>query len=270
MFILPYWWNIYNSIYTSVVRHLTEPMDTNKLNTENKDIWDSNAKDWDDYMGEDGNDWHKKLIAPKTEQLLNLKRNDRLLDIGCGNGLFARRMAKKGIKVTAFDFSQSNIENAQQYDCNNIDYLVLDATNDNDLRKLYGTKYEGIVSNMVFMDMPDIEYIFSQIKSLLTDDGVFVFSIQHPCFNSEFAEIKDDGNLLLKNYMHSDISKGVAIPTQTKEQSYFHRPISCYMNLGFAKGLVVSGFIESSFAPKINDGVYSKFPPILIIKMIKG
>ncbi|RKD98753.1 class I SAM-dependent methyltransferase [Marinifilum flexuosum] len=245
-------------------------MDTNKLNSENKDIWDSNAKDWDDYMGEAGNDWHKKLIAPQTEQLLNLKRNDRLLDIGCGNGLFARRMAKKGIKVTAFDFSNLNIENAQKYDTSNINYLTLDATLESDLKKLNNRKFEGLVSNMVFMDMPDIEYIFSQIKGLLTDDGVFVFSIQHPCFNSEFAEVKDDDSLLLKDYVHRDISKGVAIPTQTKEQYYFHRPISYYMNLGFANGLVVSGFVESSFDSKTNDGVYSKFPPILIIKMIKG
>jgi 2-polyprenyl-3-methyl-5-hydroxy-6-metoxy-1,4-benzoquinol methylase len=252
------------------VRHLTELMDTNKLNSENKDIWDSNAKDWDEYMGEGGNDWHKKLIAPQTEQLLNLKRNDRLLDIGCGNGLFARRMAKKGIKVTAFDFSNLNIENAQKYDNTNINYLTLDATLESDLKKLDNEKFEGLVSNMVFMDMPDIEYIFSQVKCLLTDDGVFVFSIQHPCFNSEFAEIKEDGSLLLKNYVQSGISKGVAIPTQSKEQYYFHRSISYYMNLGFVNGLVVSGFVESSFDSKTNNGVYSKFPPILIIKMTKG
>ncbi len=43
-------------------------MDTIKLNTENKNIWNANAKNWDNYMGEDGNDWHKQLIAPQTEQ----------------------------------------------------------------------------------------------------------------------------------------------------------------------------------------------------------
>lgn len=244
-------------------------MDTDRLNIENKGIWDSNAKDWDDYMGEDGNDWHKKLIAPETERLLNLERNNRLLDIGCGNGLFARRMAKKGIKVTAFDFSSLNIENAKKYDSTNIDFLTLDATLDSDLKKLNNRKFEGLVSNMVFMDMPDVECLFSNIKNLLTENGVFVFSIQHPCFNSEYAEIKEDGSLLINDYLHSDISKGIAIPTQTKKQYYFHRPISYYLNLGISNGLVINGFVESAFDSKENDGIYSKFPPILIIRMTR-
>ena len=244
-------------------------MDIYKLNIENKNIWNSNAKDWDDYMGENGNDWHKELIAPETECLLNLKRNDRLLDIGCGNGLFARRIAKKGIKVTAFDFSNLNIENAKKYDTANIDYLTLDAILDSDLKKLNNRKFEGLVSNMVLMDMPDVECLFSHIKDLLTDNGVFVFSILHPCFNSEYTEIKDDGSLIIKDYIHNDISKGIAIPTQTKKQYYFHRPISYYMNLGIVNGLVINGFIESAFDTKANKGVYSKFPPILIIRMIR-
>ena len=66
-------------------------------------------------MGSDGNVWHTKLIAPETERLLNLKPGEKLLDIGCGNGIFARRMAKKGIIVTAFDFSATNIEKAKKY-----------------------------------------------------------------------------------------------------------------------------------------------------------
>jgi 2-polyprenyl-3-methyl-5-hydroxy-6-metoxy-1,4-benzoquinol methylase len=253
----------------TVVRHLKEPMDTDKINIENKRIWDSNAKDWDDYMGEDGNDWHKELIAPETERLLNLKRNDRLLDIGCGNGLFARRMAKKGIKVTAFDFSNANIENAKKYDITNIEYLKLDATLESDLRKLNEIKYKGLVSNMVFMDMPDIECLFSHVTDLLTDDGAFVFSIQHPCFNSEYIDIKDDGSLIVRDYMAHDTSTGFAIPTQTENQYYFHRPISYYMNLGIDNGLAITGFVESTFESKENSEVYSKFPPILIIRMTK-
>jgi len=244
-------------------------MNTKKLNIENKRIWDANSCIWDEFMGEDGNEWHKELIAPETERLLNLKKDDRLLDIGCGNGLFARRMSKKGVKVTAFDFSNSNIENAKRYDSTNIEYLILDATIDSDLRKLRETKYEGLLSNMVFMDMPDIECFFSHVKELLTDNGVFVFSIQHPCFNSEYVDIGEESCLTISDYINTDTSKGVAISTQTKKQYYFHRPISYYMNLGIANGLAITGYVEPTFESKDKGGVYSKFPPILIIRMIK-
>ena len=242
-------------------------MARNKINAENKKIWDANSFHWNEFMGEDGNDWHKELIAPETERLLNLNEGEKLLDIGCGNGLFARRMAKKGIKVTAFDFSESNIENAKRYDCTNIEYEVLDATNIRDLKKLNATKYEALVSNMVFMDMPNIELLFSHAKKLLVDGGVLVFSIQHPCFNSEYVKIGDDASLTLRDYINHNVSKGIAIPTQIQEQYYFHRPVSYYMNLGITNGFFVNGYIEPIFDNK--SKVYSKFPPVLIIRMVK-
>jgi len=245
-------------------------MSKKEINIENQKIWNSNAKDWDDYMGENGNIWHKELIAPETERLLNLKSGDKLLDVGCGNGLFARKIAEQGIKVIAFDFSESNIKIAKKYNDTNIEYLTLDATLKSDLLKLGVKKFEGVVSNMVFMDMPDITCLFSTVKELLTEKGAFVFSIQHPCFNSEYADIKEKGRLLLSDYINPDMSKGIAIPTQTEKQYYFHRPISYYLNLGIANGLVVNGFIEPTFKSKDENDVYSKFPPVLIIKMIKS
>ncbi len=242
-------------------------MDSEKINRENKNIWDSNANSWDDYMGEAGNDWHQLLIAPNVERLLNLKRDDRLLDIGCGNGLFARRMAKKGIKVIAFDFSEVNIENAQKYDCTNIEYLTLDATIESDLLKLKNVKYDGLVSNMVLMDMPDIELLFSYLKDFLTDNGSFVFSIPHPCFNSEYAEKKEDGSISIKGYGNISMTKGKAIPTQQVLQFNFHRPISYYINLGIKNGLTITGFIEPTFETDDTTKVFSKIPPVLIIRM---
>ncbi|PWJ44210.1 class I SAM-dependent methyltransferase [Sediminitomix flava] len=245
-------------------------MKSEKVNKENRNIWDVNANDWDEAMGEAGNDWHKELIAPETERLLGLKEGDRLLDVGCGNGLFARRMAKKGIQVRAFDFSENNIRNAKKYDCDNISYEVLDATNDADLESLQDMTYDGIVSNMVFMDMPDIEKLFKQIHKLLTDEGSFVFSIQHPCFNSEFVEVQESNSLVIHDYMKESTSKGTAITTQKQEQFYFHRPISYYLNLGVQNALVIDGFFEPTFEQNNRDDVFSKFPPILIVRMRKA
>lgn len=244
-------------------------MDKPAMNDVNKGIWDANANQWDEYMGEYGNDWHRQLIAPETERLLNLKTSDNLLDIGCGNGLFSRRMAKKGVKVTAFDFSELNIQNAKKYNSSHIDYKTLDATKEDDLRQLHHQKYKGIVANMVFMDMPDVTLVFSHINTLLSNSGVFVFSIQHPCFNSEYASFNDNGSLQLTDYLKKDISKGMAIASQPEKQYYFHRPINYYSSLGFSNGLVMNGFVESAFNNPDSDNRYSKFPAVLIISMVK-
>ncbi|MCT4601018.1 MAG: class I SAM-dependent methyltransferase [Marinifilaceae bacterium] len=242
-------------------------MEDYEINIRNKHIWNSNSDEWNNYMGEDGNSWHKILIAPETERLLDLKKGNKLLDIGCGNGIFARKMAKKGINVTAFDFSNKNINNALKYNTNNIEYLILDATLNNDLEKLNSKTYDGIAANMVFMDIPKIDCIFSKIYKLLTKNGNFVFSIQHPCFNSEYVNIKNDNSLHITNYIDTNTSKGNAIPTQKVEQYYFHRSISYYVNLGISNNLVINGFNEPVFKSNGKKEIYSKFPPVLIISM---
>ncbi|MBB3700606.1 methyltransferase domain-containing protein [Flammeovirga yaeyamensis] len=238
------------------------------VNQENKEIWNTNAGEWDKAMGEFGNDWHLQLIAPETERLLNLKEGQFLLDAGCGNGIFSRRMANKGVKVTAFDFSETNIELSKKYSSDNIDYHVLDMTFEADLIQLTDKKYHGIVSNMVFMDVPEVETFFSKINYLMKDDGHFVFSIQHPCFNSEFMEVTNEENILMKGYIDASTSKGKAVSEQKEDQFYFHRPISYYINLGAKNGLVVDACIEPTFEKEVG-GPFTKFPPILIISMRK-
>ena len=65
-------------------------------------IWDQNADYWSERMGE-GNDFHRLLIGPGQERLLNLRLGETVLDIGGGDGQFARRMAQLGAHVVARD-----------------------------------------------------------------------------------------------------------------------------------------------------------------------
>ena len=63
------------------------------------DIWNKNAAFWDEHMGE-GNDFHRLLIEPGQIELLEIKPGDSILDIACGNGQFARKMAGLGAPIT--------------------------------------------------------------------------------------------------------------------------------------------------------------------------
>ena len=67
----------------------------NKVNAEVKEIWNTNAAFWDGRMGE-GNDFHKILIEPNQLEMLAIKKGDKILDIACGNGQFARKMTQAG------------------------------------------------------------------------------------------------------------------------------------------------------------------------------
>ena len=88
-------------------------IDFPELAQQTSDLWERNAGWWDEQMGE-GNVWHQTLVAPATERLLALREGERVIDLACGNGQFARRMAQFGAHVTAVDVSESMLDAARE------------------------------------------------------------------------------------------------------------------------------------------------------------
>lgn len=76
------------------------PAGPEALRQETREIWNAIAPTWDAYMGE-GRGFRNLLIGPATERLLALQPDELVLDIGCGNGVCARRMAQFGARVVA-------------------------------------------------------------------------------------------------------------------------------------------------------------------------
>ena len=52
-------------------------------------------------------------MEPATERMLALQPGERVLDVACGAGRFARRMAASGAQIVAFDHSERFIERAR-------------------------------------------------------------------------------------------------------------------------------------------------------------
>src|SRR5262249_33884761 len=97
------------SSYASAMENVDFP----ELARESRDIWDQNARWWDARMAE-GNDWHRDLIAPAVETLLGVRSGERVLDLACGNGQFARRLASMDAWVVACDSSAAFLACARE------------------------------------------------------------------------------------------------------------------------------------------------------------
>ena len=230
-----------------------------KLNNEVKEIWNTNAAFWDKRMGE-GNDFHRLLVEPGQLEMLDIKKGDLILDIACGNGQFARRIK--------------------------IDYRVIDVTSKAALTKLRGNTYDSIVCTMAIMDIENIEPMISFLPEILNNNGRFVFSILHPCFNSGEAsqvnEHTDYGGKIhntyyvkIADYLISRPVLGIAISGQPEPQYYFHRPLSEILNLCFKHGLYMDGIREPSFKDiektSTWGNVFKNNPPAIVcgFKLIK-
>jgi 2-polyprenyl-3-methyl-5-hydroxy-6-metoxy-1,4-benzoquinol methylase len=262
---------------------------TNDPNQFTKDAWEANAEVWDSRMGDEGNDFFNILCWPVLASFLDVQPGLRVLDIACGNGLTSRRLAALGAKVTAFDFSANLIEKAKARSSNPkspISYHVLDATDEGQLITTLQphAPFDSALSNMALFDMPEIEPLFRVLGKLLKPNGVFAFSITHPCFNNSssthLVEEWDEGTIKtryavkISRYMTSYQSEGLALRGQPKPQLYFNRPIQYYMQLGFQNGFIVDGFEERAFPPEHPQvtplgwgGKFSEIPPALVVRM---
>ncbi len=79
--------------------------DKNDKNSESLGQWNNKAAFWDKLHGEHGNKFHNKLVGPNVEKLLGDIKGKHILDVGCGNGVMARRLTDLGGILTAIDFS---------------------------------------------------------------------------------------------------------------------------------------------------------------------
>ena len=86
---------------------------------------------WDDFLSDEFNRTHRKLVTPNVERLLGLGEGNLALDIACGSGLFSRRMAQLGVQIVAIDASKVFLERAKartvEYE-DRIQYALMDAT----------------------------------------------------------------------------------------------------------------------------------------------
>jgi SAM-dependent methyltransferase len=248
--------------------------------------WEENAAFWDAQMGEEGNDFHLRLIRPAVERLLGSVDGRRVLDVACGNGLFARRLAELGARVTATDVSEPMLEHALRRgaaQAADIEYRRCDATDAGALLGLGEGTFDAVVCNMALMDIPEIAPLASALPRLLTAGGHFVFSITHPCFNRLgvrfVAEAEYDAGqpvsrrgVLITRYLTPETGEGVAIDGQPVNQLYFDRPLSLLLGPFLDAGLSLDALEEPAFPAgeaeaDLSWGGLPEIPPVLVARL---
>jgi 2-polyprenyl-3-methyl-5-hydroxy-6-metoxy-1,4-benzoquinol methylase len=264
---------------------VTRDAETNaRLIDEVREIWDAKAAFWDERMG-DGNQFQRELIGPAVERLVAVQPGERVLDVGCGNGVSTRRLAELGGRITGIDYSERFIELARArttpFD-ERIDYRVIDATDEAQLLALGEGEYDALVCNMVIMDMPVIDPLLRCARRLLKPQGRFVFSLQHPAFNSNAVNIcgeRDQGDVTrqwvkISNYLDVPAGRGAGMPGEPLSHWYFHRPLHELFGAFFAAGFVIDGLEEPRFATQPEDPhklAWSNMPgipPVLVVRAV--
>jgi SAM-dependent methyltransferase len=238
--------------------------------------WDENAGFWDRRLSEPDS-WQQTLIFPAIERLLDPRADERILEVACGTGLLARRMAAAGAKVVATDFSEAMLAHARErLGGTDVELRRLDLTVAAELADL--GSFDAVVASMALMDVSDIGPFAEAMPRLLEPGGRFVFAVTHPAFNNVSSVLlierpNDDPDLRsryavkISRYLTPSVGCGAGIPGQPAAQWYFDRPLSELLRPFLEAGLVLDVLEEPSATDASDQPVWREIPPILLARL---
>lgn len=216
--------------------------------------WDKVADLWHRETGEKGL-WHQKHdIDPVIFNILGKVKGKKILDLGCGNGYFARLLAKRGARLIAVDISSKLIDLAKAEEKRKplgIIYFLGDAAN---LEKIKSNSFDIVVANMSLMDIKNAEGAVKEVSRVLKRGGRFIFSIVHPAFHDarqywiicKCGDKKYYSRVVFK-YLSSSSEKSIfplGIFRKEFKRTQYHRPVTAYFNYLKNAGFLVSDFQE--------------------------
>ena len=109
-------------------------------------------------------------------------RDQRVLDLGCGEGYVARQLTALGAKVSGVDVSTQMIERAraqEREDRLGIEYRIADARAP-EILDLGTFDLVAAVFLFNYLDLAGTTAVLRHVRQLLNPAGRFVFSVPHP------------------------------------------------------------------------------------------
>ncbi len=140
--------------------------------------WEKVGAWYQDVVGPAGHYYHQHVVLPGTLRLLDLKSGDRLLDLGCGQGVLARTMPK-GIGYLGIDTAKNLIESAKKQDHDpEHEYLVANAAGRLDLWR----DFTHAACVLALQNVESPQRLINNAAQALVDNGQLIVVINHPCF----------------------------------------------------------------------------------------
>jgi len=229
--------------------------------------WEALADDWDQRMGEDGNRFHRELIRPAALRLLDPQPGERILDAACGNGIFSRKLAEMGAQVVGFDYSPRMIAHAKEFCADypeRIAFSVVDAMDYAQVAAL--GSFDKAVSNMAVMDIADIKPLIDAVYAMLRPGGVFVFSAEHPCFQTPGNDFLPDG-LVTRRYIEPERYIIDVFANNEKQVLHWHRPLHLLLGQCFEAGFVLDALEEPVFTREKPGSHWIDIPAAIVLRM---
>ena len=234
----------------------------------NQTSWGAVA-DWYQSLLSGEGTYQKDLILPNLLRLLEIKKGETILDLGCGPGFFATEFAGKGAKVIGVDISKKLIEMAKKNSVFSRQQLLYFAAPANKLTFLKDESADKAVLVLAIQNMENPREVFAECARVLKPEGKLFLVLNHPAFRipKESSWEWDPSTKLragAKGVQYRRID-GYLSESKAKIQTHpgnklsehtisFHRPLQFYFKALEKSGFCVSRLEEWSSHKKSEPG----------------
>lgn len=242
--------------------------------------WQKVSKWYGGIVGEKGHFFHQTVIIPNSLRLLELDSSSRLLDVACGQGVFARSIDNK-VQYVGLDKASELISEAKKRDRNlNHKYIVADATKSFPLKE----RFDRACIVLALQNIKEPDKTIQNVSEIIESGGRFLIVINHPSFRipRQSSWEEDKTNKIQYRRINRYMSP-IEIPINAhpgRENSpvtwSYHHPLEDYSKYLFEAGFLVEK-IEEWTSEKHSVGKNSKqenrardeFPMFMAILAIK-
>ena len=129
--------------------------------------------------------YNELLEMPTTLKLLGDLKGKKVLDYGCGSGIYSKILSKKGANVKGFDISEEMLKIARK------DNPHIEFRQGSGYNIPFKEQFDIVVAPLVIHYMGAWNKVFREVSRVLKKDGLFVFSCGNPVYEvSESVKVK--------------------------------------------------------------------------------
>lgn len=199
--------------------------------------------DWYNNHLEKGDDtYHTKVIFPNILRMLGDITGKKVLDMACGQGIFAEKLRDLGAYVTGVDLGKELIaiaeeksKTVQEKGTHKVVYHVGSA---DDLYMLKDKSFDIVVCVLALQNIEDLQKTVDEARRVLTSSGKFIFVLNHPSYRNPkqtYWGYNEDSNVqyrrvdeyMSESHVRIDMTPGSEI--DKKFTVSFHRPLQVYV-----------------------------------------
>ncbi len=195
---------------------------------------------------------------PTLYKLLPDVKGKRILDLGCGFGEHCIEYVNAGAeRVVGVDISEKMLEVARKENSDpKITYLHMPMEDIGQIDE----KFDLVISSLAFHYVEDFAGVVRNIYSLMNDDGVFLFSQEHPfstCHSGGDRWTRDEnGKKIHLNLMYYGREVETDSTWFVDNVKRYHRMFSTIVNTLADTGFVIEKMVE----PLPDDELLAKYP----------